>query len=160
MNFEPASLQSILNTVILIIGFVGVGYMTWKNNTEKAQKDATETWKDVSQAYETRLKQFESDVRELKDENKHLNALVNQLKGENKALKDIVVKPDSEFKETVTVILNEIRSISKYQSDLREDFIKHAQSDDKRFTDIGKVASDNNRLLIEMKNKKREDKNG
>ena len=150
MNFEPASLQSIINTVLIVIGFCAVGYVSWKNKTSDAQKDATETWKEVSQAYETRLKQFESDVKELKSENKHLNALVNQLKGENKALKDIVVKPDSEFKETVKIILEEIRTISKYQSDLREDFIKHAESDDKRFTDIGEVAKSNNRILTKM----------
>ncbi len=140
-------LQSTINTVVITVGSLTALWFLYKTKAVGVYKDAVD-------AYEVRLKQFESDLKNLKIENKDLNALVNQLKGENKALKDIVVKPDSEFKETVKVILQEIKIITERQVDLEQHFVQHAREDDKRFTDIGTYAKGNHEILLEMRREK------
>lgn len=135
--------ESNINTIIITISSLAALWFLYRTKTVNVYKDAV-------QAYEIRLNQLENDLKSLKTENKDLNALVNQLKGENKTLQDIVVKPDSEFKEIVKVILDEIKIINQHQSDIREDFIQHSKNDDKRFRDIGEYAKSNNSLLKKM----------
>lgn len=128
--------------IVLVVGAVLIGgYFLWKSKTGTIKDDTIKAYKDVIDAYDKKMVQFESDLGELKDENKTLQAQVNQLIGENKALKN--VKPSIVFESTVTSILSEIKT-------LRSDFVAHSGEDNTRFETLGNLAQSNNSMLLKL----------
>ncbi len=138
-----AQVQAIMETVLVVGGLFVSVYFIWKSRKNEAKDNAIKAYKDVIDAYTLKMKEFEADLNTMKDENRELHAQVNQLIGENKALKNVIVKPDVEFKNTVTSILTEMRT-------LRTDFIQHSTSDDTRFGNIVELATSNNQILKKM----------
>ena len=144
-------LQPYIISITIVIGFAANMYMSWKTGSNKAQLEATSTWKSVADGYEGRLKQVENDAINnkemfqeeiviLKAENKELLGKYNQLIGENKILKEVVVNPSPLFEKTVTSILSEIKTMN-------EKALKHREKDDKRFADLGELSQENNSIL-------------
>lgn len=127
------SLESIINTILIILGFSITVFFLWRTK-------ATDIYKEAVSAYEIRLKQVEQDVTNLTVENKDLQARLNQMIGENTALKKVTVIPDKAYQETTTSILKEIKTI-------REDFTKHSKQDDVRFAVIGDNVKANHDIL-------------
>ena len=140
--------SGIIETVILI-GGIGVGsFYIWRSRKNTSKDDAIKAYKDVVDAYTLKIDEFKKDLSEVKAENKDLQAQVNQLIGENKALRN--VKPSAAFEETVKSILTEIKTLSTHQSNLREDFVTHSESDNTRFKGILDIAASNNEILQKL----------
>jgi predicted RNase H-like nuclease (RuvC/YqgF family) len=118
-----------------------VTYFLWKSKNGALKDDTIKAYKEVIEAYDKKLSQFETDLGELKDENKFLQAQVNQLIGENKALKN--VKPSAVFETKVIEILGEIKT-------LRTDFVSHSGEDNTRFEALGNLAKSNNDMLLKL----------
>ena len=136
-----------LKTIVEIAMIVGVLFVTsyylWKKGNSSSKDEAIKAYKEVIEAYSLKIKEFEDQLTEFRGENKILQAQVNQLVGENKALKNVIVKPDQEYKNTVTTILNEMKT-------MRSDFIAHSNNDDDRFGNIVDIAKDNNEMLQKL----------
>lgn len=128
--------------IVLVIGAILIGaYFLWKSKNGALKDDTIKAYKEVIEAYDKKLSQFETDLGELKDENKSLQAQVNQLIGENKALKN--VKPSAVFETKVIEILGEIKT-------LRTDFVSHSGEDNTRFEALGNLAKSNNDMLLKL----------
>lgn len=135
MNIDP---QAYVISATVIIGFAVNAYISWKTGVNKAQASATNTWKSVADGYENRLRQVELEVVGFKKEIKELQAENNKLIGRNEELRN--VQPSKLFEETVTTILNEIKT-------MRQDFVKHSIEDDERFKQLGIISLENNELI-------------
>jgi regulator of replication initiation timing len=141
---------------IIVAGF-GYGYGQFKKGQNQSDDETIASYERQIDAFRSELDNICKKTEALEIENKGLHAQMNQLIGENKALKEVVVKPDSEFKKTVEVILEELKVIAKHQEVLaqqqanaRDDFLKHSENDDKRFKSIGEIAKQNNVLLKKL----------
>jgi predicted RNase H-like nuclease (RuvC/YqgF family) len=122
MNLAPTSFESILNTILIIVGFGVTIFFLWRTKAVTVYKDAVE-------AYEVRLKQLEETIVKIEKENKELHSQLNQLIGENKALKDLLTYQDPSFRNEIKAILDTIK-------DLRTDFQDHCAQDDSRFSEV------------------------
>ena len=136
-------ISTILQSVV-VVGTIIIGaYYIWRTSRNTTKDDTIKAYKEVINAYTLKITEFEKTLNEIRDENKSLQAQVNQLVGENKALKNVIVKPDDEFKNTVTSILGEMRTI-------REDFLNHTSNDDDKFGNLAELARANNSILHKL----------
>lgn len=125
---------------VLLAG-LGYGYGQFKKGQREVDTETISSYERTLEAVNRELGMVKNSNAKLESDNKELHAQVNQLIGENKALRS--VKPDTMFQTAVQAILTE-------QKNLREDFIKHAELDDKRFSNIGSLAEENNTMLKQL----------
>jgi predicted nuclease with TOPRIM domain len=128
MEFSPTSIQSIINTCLLVGGIVGGVYLTLRDKGPRIQKDIIET-------YETRLKQVEEQLSNFRTENKELRDKMNQLIGENKELRDNLALRNPEFEkliktlsETMPEVIKRVDKVNKDANDRYENIMEVVQS--------------------------------
>lgn len=146
--------------LIPYIGYIAILVVAWKTNTSKGKDDAAATWQSVAEATKQQFQLYKEEqnckINELSEKIAILEVKVNAYAVENKGLKNELevikkVKPDTEFVSMISNILARLEVVVETQNKIWESFAYHSEQDDKRFSNIGSLVEETNKLIKELK---------